>query len=413
LAKPPPLGRPTAPPRGRNAQMPRPFPALTPQSYLPGGAGGAGLYPGFPPTGGPSNFPMLTPNAYLPPPGNMEPPIMNFSGGPGMFPPPRTFPPMPLQPPMPYPNQGLISIGPQPTMYDPGLPTYSRRRPVRICRRRGRRRSRRCRPVIHIIDSSSCSSLSSSYTTISSCSRRHHRSRSHSRRRAVTPQQQQQQPIILLPMQCQQSPSVVTAPPVQNQIQQQPQQIILPPIHIQQPGQFQQQQLALPSIPLQQQQLALSPLQFQQQPITLPPIQLNSSNFAPSTSSSPMMIASGQPMIQPSISMPQIANIGQSQQIQSGPFQYVQAVRQSSSPLQYIAAEPRSTIAPQRVLVNSTNKRQSATMKPVPRSTSIRDVPQNDLKYGRRPFDWYANEKKTNIINENIRIGQRGSTAVR
>jgi len=200
-------------------------------------------------------------------------------------------------------------------------------------------------------------------------------------------------------MPCQQ-PAPAVAAPVQQQIQQQPQQIILPPIQVQQPGQYQQQQLALPPIPFQQQQLAL------------PPIQLSSSNFVPSTSSSPLMIPSGQPMIQPSISLPQISNIGQFQQVQAGQVQYLPAIQQSSSPLQYISAEPRSTIAPQRVLVNSTNKKQSTTIKPVSRSVSIRELPQNDLKYGRRPFDWYENEKKNKVINENVRIGQRGATAV-
>ncbi len=406
MAKPVPLDRPIAPARGRNAQLPRPFPVLTPQSYLPGAAGGAGLYPGFPSTGGPNSFPMLNQNSFLPQQVGLEPPIMNFSGGPGMFSPPSPFPSMmppsmspglPFPPPMPYPNQGLMSMGPQlPPFYDPGLRSYSRRRPVRICR--PRRRRRRCRPVIRIIDSSSCSSLSS-YTTISSCSRHRHRSCSHSRRRGTPPPpQQQQQPIILLPIQCQQSPSA----PVQHQIQQQPQQIILPPIQVQQqPGQFQSQQLALPPISMQQ-----------QQPLALPPIQFNPSNFAPSTSSSPIIISSGQPMLQPSLSMPQIANFGHSQQMQAGPVQYVQAVPQSSSPLQYISAEPRSTLAPQRVLVNSTNKKQPARKKSIPRSVTTRNLPQNDLKFGRRPFDWYESEKKNNIINENVRIGQRGTTAV-
>jgi len=213
-------------------------------------------------------------------------------------------------------------------------------------------------------------------------------------------------------MPCQQ-PAPAVSTPVQPQIQQ-PQQIILPPIQVQQPGQFQQQQLALPSMPLQQQQLALPPISVQQQPITLPPMQLNSSNFCPSTNLSPMIIPSGQPMpiIQSSLSMPQIATIGQTQQIQNVPLQYVQAARQSSSPLQYISSEPYSTIAPQRVLVNSTNRKQSTKDKPIRKSTSIRTLPQNDLKFGRRPFDWYEGEKKKKIINENVRIGQRGSTIV-
>jgi hypothetical protein len=164
----------------------------------------------------------------------------------------------------------------------------------------------------------------------------------------------------------------------------------------------------------------------QQQPFTLPPIQFNSSNLVSNnTNASPMIISGGQPMIQPSMSLPQMATIGQPQQIQGGSFQYVQAVPQSSSPLQYVqavpqsssslqyvSAEPRSTIAPQRVLVNSTNRKQSAVVKPIARSMSVRDVPQNDLKFGRRPFDWYNNDKKKDIIKENVQVGQRRSTVV-
>lgn len=420
MAKPPPLDRPIAPQSGgrvRNAGIQRPFPVLTPQSYIPGGAG---IYPGYPPMGGGSNFPVLSQSSYLPPPGTLEPPIMNFSGGPGMMPPPSPYPPMmpptmPLQPPMhlpppmPYPSQSM-TMGP-PSYYEPELPSYSRRRPVRVCRR-SRRSRRRCRPVIHVIDSSSCDS-SSSYSTISSCSRRRHRSCSHSRRRGTPQQQQQQQPIILLPMPVQQSAPALAAP-VQNQLQQQqPQQIILPPIQVQQQGQYQPQQLALQGMPIQQQQLALPPISFQQQPLGLSPYQLNSTNLISSGHSSPLIIPSGQPMIQPSISMPQIANIGYPQQIHGGALQYVQGARQSSSPLQYMSAERRSTTAPQRVLVNSTNKRQLTSNKPVVRkTTSIRHLPQNDLKFGRRPFDWYEGEKKNKVINENVRAGHRRSTAV-
>ena len=410
MAKPPPLDRPIAPGRGGNTGLQRPFPVLTPQSYLPGGAG---AFPGYGPTGPRSSFPVLGPNSYLQPPGSLEPPIMNFSGGPNLLPAPMPYPPILPQSmgpaislPPPYPDPNIISIAPQQALYDPGIPSCPRRRTVRVCRRR-RRRTRRCRPVIHVIDSSSCSSLSSC-STISSCSRRRRRHRSCSRSRK--PAAQPQQPIILLPVPCQQSASAPAPAP----IQQQPQQIILPPIQVQHPGQIQPQQLALPGIPLQQQQLALPGIPLQQQQLTIPHIQLNSSGILPSNNSSPVIIASGQPMLQPSLSMPQIAGIGQPQQIHSGVLQYVQAGRQSSSPLQYISAEPRSSIAPHRGLVNSSKKHSTLT-KTIPRSASIRDVPQNDLKFGRRPFDWYESDKKknNNILNENIQIGQRGSTAVR
>ncbi|CAF4478598.1 unnamed protein product [Rotaria sp. Silwood2] len=414
LAKPPPP-RPFATPRGRTAPYPRPFPVLTPQSYVPGGAGG-GLYPGYPPMGG-SNFPVITPNSYLPPPGTIEPPIMNYSGAPPLLSPPPPYPPMPpppypppsyppmpppSYPPMPCPHRGgMPRMGPPPPYYDPGLHSYGRHRPARMCRRG--HRSRRCRPVIHIIDSSSCSSVSSC-TTISSCSRHRHRSHSHSRRCVTAPPLQ---PIILLPVQCQQ-PQTSIAAPAQNHIQSQPQQIVLPPIQIQQPGQFQQQQQQL-ALPMQQ-QLALP---MQQQALALPPMQLTPSNLFPSTASSPIVISCGQPMIQPSMSLPQIANIGQPQQINAGSLQCMQAMPQCSSPLQYISGEPRSTIVPQHILVNSTKKKQLPKTKTTSRSNSIRDLPQNDLKFGRRPFDWYDNDKKSNVINEKIQVGQRRTTAVR
>lgn len=410
MAKPPPPNRLAAQAKVKNAQYPKPFPALTPQSYIPGGAG-AGIYPGYPQAGAPSPFPSLGPNSYLPPPGSMDPPIMNFTGGPGMLPPPSPFPsmlPTAMPPPsvflpsaMPFPNQGAMSMmspppqQQQPPFYNSGLRSMSRR-PVRICRRRGRR-SRRCRPVIHVIESSSCSSISSC-STESVCSRRRHRSHSRSRRCDAAPQQQQQ-PIILLPVPMQQSQQSAPAPAP---IQQQPQQIVLPPIQVQQPGSFQQQQLALPGIPMQQ-----------QQQLALPPIQFNSSNLMPSTNSSPIIIPSGQPLMQSSASMPQIVNLGQTQPIRGGAVQYVQAAPSSSSPLQYISSDRRSTTAPQRVLVNSTNKKKSTKTKPVARSTSVRDLPQNDLKFGRRPFDWYDSDKKNNIINEKVQVGQRGSAAVR
>lgn len=402
MAKPPPLDRPLAPPpRGRSPVYPRPFPVLTPQSYVPGAAG-AMPYPAYPPAR--SSFPMLSPNSYLPPMGTMEPPIMNFSGG--MVPPPMPYAPMaPSYPSMPPPPP--MPMAPPPPSFDPGLRSCSHRRPVRICRRR-RRRSRRRRPVVHIVDSSSCSSLSTC-STVSSCSRRRHRSRPRSRRcSAPAPQQ----PIILLPIPSQQS----AVAPAQNQIQQQPQQIILPPVQLQQPGPCQPQQLALPPMPIQQQQFALPPIQIQQQQpqqhMSLPPIQLSSSNNAQYSSSSPIIIPSGQPMIQPCASLPQVTRIAQPQQMQSGAIQYVQAMPQSSSPLQYITSDRRPSVAPQRSLVNSTNKRGSSKVKAVSRSASLRDLPQNDLKFGRRPFDWYQSDKKNNIIDEKIQLGHRGSAAV-
>lgn len=45
--------------------------------------------------------------------------------------------------------------------------------------------------------------------------------------------------------------------------------------------------------------------------------------------------------------------------------------------------------------------------KPLERSLSARQVPQMDLKYGRRPFDWYKNKGKDSVLNENVQIGSR------
>lgn len=404
LAKPPPLDRPIVQGRGRNAQLPRPFPVITPQSYVPGG--GAGPFPPYPPPRMPNSFPPIGPNSYLPPPGGLEPPIMNYSGGSRMMPPPM------LPPPMPYPAQPSMSMVGPPPMYDPG-PRPCRRRPTRVCRRP--RRSRRCRPVIRIVESDSCSSLSS-YTTISSCSPRRCHSRSHSRR-CRAPSAPPQQPIILMPVPAQQPAAVAAAPPappppapVQSQFQAQPQQIILPPIRIQQQGQIDQNQFSIPQISLPQ---GFGQLQ-QQQPLTLSPMQLNGSNLITNTNASPMILSGGQSIIQPSLSLPQVTSMLQPQQLQGGCVQYVQAAPQSSSPstLQYISAEPRSTIAPQRVLVNSTNKKPSATRKSITRSSSTREVAQSDLKYGRRPFDWYDTDKKKNILNENVQVGQRRNTVI-
>ena len=400
LAKPPPLSRPITPPRGGTGQSPRPFPVITPQSYLPG-ATGFGPLAGVAPTGR-VNFPQLTPASFLTGTGPGEAPVINVGPRPGIAPPSTLLPQVPplvlpgqasLPPAIINPKQEISSVAtPRPLSLpycDPGLRPYPCRRPVHICRRR---RSRRRHPVIHIVESSSCSTLSSC-TTISSCSRHRHRSHSRSRRCAPAPQQQ---PIILLPMQCQQSQPTITED-VRNLTRQEPRQVILPPIQIQSLEQCQQQQqLTSPSIPIQQQLLPL------------PPIQFTPSNLASSTNSSQIVIPSGQPIMKPSISLPQITAVAQPQQIRVAPVQYVQATTQSSSPLQYVSSEPRSTTALPRVLVNGTNEKQSAIAKPSSRSTSVRKIPQSDLKFGRRPFDWYNKDKKKHIlINEKVQLDQR------
>jgi hypothetical protein len=408
LAKPPPADRPVAIPRGSSNQIARNFPVLTPQSYLPPNAFNGGVYSSVREgTGGIRPFPILTPNSYLPSGGTLEPPIMNYSNGPSILPASASFPSMApsMMPsagsypqPMPHRNQGTFPmLGPSTMFHEPAFQSHSHRRPRRLCRPR---RSRRCRPVIHVIDSSSCSSISSC-RSLSSCSRR--RSRSHSRRHPSTPQPQQ--PIILLPIQCQQSSNAALPPPTINQ-QTQPQQIFLPPIQMQQPGNIQQQALNLPPIQFQTLPGQGQIQGGQQQQLTLAPIQLNSSNLTPNTSSNPIIITSGPSLTQSSSSMPQITNLMQPQQLQNGQIQYVQNMAQTSSPLQYVTSERRSNIAPSHVLVNSTNEKRSNSSKTVQRSLSARHVTQMDLKYGRRPFDWYKNKQKDNVIKENVRIQQ-------
>ncbi len=259
----------------------------------------------------------MAPNLYPPRSNSFQPPMMDPDYEPG-FQPPRSILPTPYNNMNPMPR-----MQPQAPLYNPRFGSYpSRRPPTRI----HRRHSRRCRPVVHIIESDSCSSISSC-STISSCSRRHHRSCCDSRQQGTS----QQQPVILLPIQCQQQPSAMT-----NSIQGQP-------------------SLALPS-----------------------------TSYTTSTS-----------MIQPSFSMPQTVPVGRPQQFRAGPITYIQA----KSQLQPISTQSRSTIAPQRVLVNSTNKQQF-------------NLPQTDLKFGRRPFDWYPNDGRSCIITDDIQIGRRGGTYV-
>jgi hypothetical protein len=73
--------------------------------------------------------------------------------------------------------------------------------------------------------------------------------------------------------------------------------------------------------------------------------------------------------------MSQVIPIGKPQQFRAGPIQYVQAIPQSSttSQLQFISAKPPASIAPQRVLVNSTNKKQSTVAKPIQQSVITRN----------------------------------------
>lgn len=309
--------------RGKNSSLPRPFPPITAQSYLPGAAAARGApYSGYGPPTQANRYPGMTPNS-------MQPPITNFNTGPGRPPSPSYNPMLPPTGPPPaisYPNMNTMQR-PDP-LYDQRFSSYPHHR--RLVPAYRRHHSSHCRPVVHIIRSDSCSSISTC-STISSCSPRCHRSYSYS-----TSQQQQQQPIILLPIQCQ-----------------------------------------------QQQPLAITgPVQGQSQPIVLP-----------ST------------LIQPFNSM----STGRPQQLQAGPIQYVQATPQSASTsqLQYISVKQPSSIAPERVLVNSTNKKlstvvkspssiaprrvvflnstnkkQPAVVKPIQRSVTTRNRLKYDLKFG-------------------------------
>jgi hypothetical protein len=273
--------------KGKKQSSPRPFPAITAQSYLPGSAAAAATgvspYPGYIPPIGANQYPRMGPNP-------MEPPIMNVNTGTGLPPPSYNpmLPPMGTQPPISYSNLNPIQRpGP---VYNRSFASYPRHRRRRRRIYRGYR-SRRCRPIVRIVSSDSCSSISTC-STISSCSE--------------YTTSQQQQPIIILPIQYPQQPSI--AAPIQRQAQP----IILPST------------------------------QIQQQPIVLPPI----SNI----SSAPMIMQSVN-------SIP----VGKPQQFRAGPIQYVQAIPQttSTSQLQF------TPIAPERVLVNSTNNNQSTIVKTI------------------------------------------------
>jgi hypothetical protein len=319
--------------RGKKNSLPRPFPAITAKSYLPGSAAaGAGLYPGYGPPTAANQYPGMNPNST-------PPPIRNFNTGSGLPPPPPPsynpmFPPTGPPPAISYPNVNTMQR-PDPS-YNQRFASYPYRRRLMPAYRR--HRSSRSRPVIRIIRSDSCISISTC-STISSCSSHCHRSCSYS-----TSQQQQQQPIILLPIQCQQQPL-----PITGSVQGQSQPIVLPST------------------------------QFQQQPMTLPPI----SNI----SSTPVII-------QPLNSM----STGGPQQFQAGPIQYVQAKPQSTptSQLQFISVKQPSSIAPQRVLVNSANKKQSTVVKPSSSIASRRVVFVNG-----------TNKKQSTVVKPSSSIASR------
>ncbi|CAF1142925.1 unnamed protein product [Adineta ricciae] len=296
---------------GRKSQVPRPFPVITAQSYIPGAAGAALVR--APPVGGnPSSG--IPPNIYpQPPPATFQPP-MNLNAGPGYYPPPG---------PVPISRQSRNLLPGQDPSYRPRFHSQSHSRPtVRV----HRHRSRRCRPVIHIIESDSCSSLSTC-SSVSSCSPYCRRSYSCPRRSGTCPQQ----PIIFLPVQCRQQP-----PAIMSSDQNQAQPCIVPST------QFLQSNLALPSISA----------------------------------------------MQPSLSMPQIVSGRKPQLYQAGPITYVQtAPKLSSSHLRPIPAESRSNIPQQSDLVDSTNTKRPNIIKPIPRACSTQTLPQNDMKFRRYETD--------------------------
>ncbi|CAF4398728.1 unnamed protein product [Rotaria socialis] len=290
--------------RKKNTGLPKPFPLVTPQSYVPGSAA-VGNYPyqGYVPPGGAGPYPPM--NSNIGPPSPSYPvPYPNMNG-----PPPMPYPNMNGRPPMPYPNMNPMSMMQQPRGYG---------RPIRI--------RRRChsRPTICIVRSDSCSSISTC-ETITPCCKRRYRSCSHASE-SRAPQQQQQ--IILVPVKCQQ-PQAITGT-----VQMQPQQTTLPTIQF----------------------------QNQQQPFALPTI-LN-------TTAAPMILSGNQSMLQPTFARSQTVTFGQPQQIQAGSIQYVQAAPRSSSDLQLISMKPNTSMAPQRVLVNSTNKNEANVIKTISSSQS-------------------------------------------
>jgi hypothetical protein len=63
-------------------------------------------------------------------------------------------------------------------------------------------------------------------------------------------------------------------------------------------------------------------------------------------------------------------------QIQAGPIQYVQAAPRSTSTseLKFTPAKTYSSVAPQRVLVNSTNKKQITAVKTIPPSVTTHKI---------------------------------------
>lgn len=231
--------------------------------------------------------------------------MVNYNNGYRPPPPPLSYNPMPLSRrrprPLSYPYPNSMPMMQRPPPY------YNQRRSYRPSASISRRhRSRRCRPVVHIIEADSCSSISTC-SSISSCSSGRHRS-CYCSKICQTPQQ----PIILLPIQCQPQPTVLTGP-------------------------------------------------IQQQPIVLPSV----SNI----SSTPMRI-------QPLNLAPQMVSNRKPLQIQAGPIQYVQAAPRSTSTseLKFTPAKTYSSVAPQRVLVNSTNKKQITAVKTIPPSVTTHKI---------------------------------------
>ena len=134
---------------------------------------------------------------------------------------------------------------------------------------------------------------------------------------------------------------------------------------------------------------------------TLSPIHVNSSSYLPpSSKANPITVNSSPSVFQPSRS------VGSGQRLRAGPIQYVLAAPSSTSAtqLQYITSQSRTTRAPSHVLVNRSKTRSRSRTK----SASFVPLAQKDLKFGRRPFDWYTNGGQDIILRDNICIGRRG-----
>jgi hypothetical protein len=79
-------------------------------------------------------------------------------------------------------------------------------------------------------------------------------------------------------------------------------------------------------------------------------------------------------------------------------IQYVQGSRKSSTSSQskLISGKPRSSTASKRVHINITNKKKSKQ----------RSLPEKEIKFRRRLFNFHTNDTKKHVHKRNIQIGR-------